>query len=360
MFVKNCWYVAAWSSEVSQEALFSRVLLNTPVLLWRDAQGQVRALEDRCCHRGAPLSRGRLENGNVRCLYHGLLFNPEGECIQVPAQDRIPPNARVRAFPVVEKTNWIWIWMGDPSLADPASIPDTFWLDDDAWKYREGYLHYGVNYLLVTDNLLDFSHLPYVHPTTVGGDESFANLRPTIDNLANGMRISRWHLSSPPAPFVRKVTDWTDPVDRWNVYDFLVPGILLMHSGSAPANTGAPEGNFENAVEFRSAQAVTPETADSCHYFFSQAHNFCIDDPQVTATIHQILIDAFHEDHAMIHAQQKNLQIDPDFEMVPVGLDAALNRFRWMINKRIEVEKNSASPAAHGQGAQPETVQLNP
>lgn len=346
MFVKNTWYVAAWSSEVHADRLFSRVLLDTPVLLWRDAHGQVRALEDRCCHRGAPLSRGRLEGDKVRCLYHGLLFAPDGRCIEVPAQDRIPSNARVRGYPVVETKQWVWIWMGDPELANPADIPDTYWLDDPAWRYREGYLHYNVDYLLVTDNLLDFSHLPYVHPNTVGGDESFARLRPTIENVKDGLRISRWHLSSPPAPFVRKVTDWTDPVDRWNIYDFLVPGILLMHSGSAPAGTGAPEGRFEQAVEFRSAQAVTPETANSCHYFFSQAHNFCIDDPKVTDVIHQVLIDAFNEDHAMIHAQQNNLALDPAFEMVPVGLDAALNRFRWMIDKRLEQERAVAAPVS--------------
>jgi len=338
MFLKNAWYVAAWSSEVRENQLLARTLLGVPVVLWRDARGQVHALQDRCCHRGAPLSRGRLEEGGLRCMYHGLLFEPGGRCIDIPAQPQIPPSVCVRSYPVHERTNWVWIWMGEPERADPALLPDTYWLDDPAWKYREGYLHYGVNYLLVTDNLLDFSHLPFVHPGTVGGDEGFARIRPVIDKLPEGLRITRWHLSSPPAPFVRKVTDWSGPVDRWNIYDFVLPGILLMHSGSAPAGTGAPQGNFDGAVQFRSAQAVTPETADSCHYFFSQAHNFRIDDPAVTDTVHQVVLDAFAEDHAMIHAQQANVAGDPDFKMVAIGADAALNRFRWLVNKRIQEE----------------------
>ncbi len=132
MFIKNTWYVAAWDHEVSADGLFSRTITGVPVLMYRDGGGRLVALEDRCCHRGAPLSVGRREGDCVRCMYHGLKFDPSGACVDAPAQARIPPKARVRTFPVVEQHRWIWIWMGDPERADPALIPDTQWLDHPA------------------------------------------------------------------------------------------------------------------------------------------------------------------------------------------------------------------------------------
>jgi len=171
MFIKNTWYVAAWSHEVGASNIFSRTIISQPVMLYRKEDGQVVALQDRCGHRGAPLSLGRREGDCVRCMYHGLKFDSRGACVEVPAQERIPPQAKVQTFPVVERHRWIWIWMGDPALADPATIPDTHWLDDPDWRGLPGYIHYYVNYLLICDNLLDFSHLPYVHPTTLGGGE---------------------------------------------------------------------------------------------------------------------------------------------------------------------------------------------
>jgi phenylpropionate dioxygenase-like ring-hydroxylating dioxygenase large terminal subunit len=161
MFVHNCWYVAAWDKEVSAEGLLGRTIANVPLVLWRDSAGKVIALEDRCCHRGAKLSMGRKEQGGdcIRCMYHGLVFNRSGQCVSAPAQSHIPPQAKVRSFPVVETHRWISIWMGEPALADPTGIPDTQWLDHPQWRSLDGYLHYDVNYLLIADNLLDFSHL---------------------------------------------------------------------------------------------------------------------------------------------------------------------------------------------------------
>jgi len=120
MLLRNAWYVAAWSSEVPVDELLARTILNVPVVLWRDTTGAVVAFEDRCCHRGAPLSKGRLEGDQLRCMYHGLLFDTAGQCVEIPGQERIPPQAKVRTFPVVEKHKWIWIWVGDAGLADPS------------------------------------------------------------------------------------------------------------------------------------------------------------------------------------------------------------------------------------------------
>lgn len=342
-FVRNCWYVAGWDKDVPAEGFLSRTIINVPLVLWRDAQGKIIVLEDRCCHRGAKLSMGRKEEGGncVRCMYHGLVFDRAGTCISAPAQARVPPQAKVRSFPVVETHRWVWVWMGDPSLADPALIPDTQWLDHPQWRALDGYLHYDVNYLLIADNLLDFSHLPFLHPTTVGGSADYAAVLPKVERSARGVRLTKWVANTEPPAYSAKYADYSPDasVDRWMYYDFVAPGILLMDSGMMPAGTGGQDGHRANALAFRGCQALTPETETSTHYFFGHAHNFLIDQPAVTAQIHAGIVQAFEEDRAMITSQQHNMALDPSFKMVPLSVDAALSQFRWVIDQLVKLEQ---------------------
>jgi len=338
MFIRNTWYVAAWSHEIPERAFLPRTIAQEPVLFYRQENGEVTALHDRCCHRGAPLSRGRREGDSVRCLYHGLRFAPDGACVEIPAQPRVPPQVRVRRFPVVERDRWVWIWMGEPARADPALIPATPWLNDPAWRYEPGYLHYPVEHLLIADNLLDFSHLPFVHPTTLGGAEAYAGVLPKVELLERGVRVTRWLLDQPPAPYVSQIRDWPGNVDRWNIYDFLLPGVLLMDSGSAPTGTGAPEGHRIDACEFRGCQAITPETAQSTHYFFCQPHNFGFEVPGLTQAIHENVVAAFFEDQALIKAQRDTLSLTPDFAPIPLAIDTALIHFRRLVARALEAE----------------------
>lgn len=343
MFIRNCWYVAAWDYEVQSEGFLSRTITNTPLIFWRDAQGEIIAMQDRCCHRGAKLSKGRLEDGGncVRCMYHGLVFDRTGQCVSAPAQERIPPQVRVRTYPVVQQHRWVWIWMGDPEKADRNLIPDTQWLDHPEWRSLPGYLHYDVNYLLIVDNLLDFSHLPFVHPTTLGGSPDYAAVLPKVERLDRGVRLSKWVPNTQPPPYSAKYSNYAvgEPVDRWMYYDFLVPGVLLMDSGMMPAGTGGQDRHRENAIAFRGCQALTPETESSTHYFFAHPHNFLIDRPEVTQEIHAGVIQAFEEDRDMITAQHENLALDPGFKMVPLSVDAALSQFRWVVDRLIKSEQ---------------------
>src|SRR5947208_10186817 len=112
VYLRNSWYVAAWDREVSRRPL-ARTYLDEPVVLFRKEDGTPVALQDRCCHRYLPLSRGKLEADRLRCGYHGLLFDADGKCVEIPGQANIPPQAKVRAFPTQERVGWIWIWMGD-------------------------------------------------------------------------------------------------------------------------------------------------------------------------------------------------------------------------------------------------------
>jgi phenylpropionate dioxygenase-like ring-hydroxylating dioxygenase large terminal subunit len=341
-FLKNTWYVAAWSHEISAEALLARTITRVPVLLWRDRAGRVVALEDRCCHRAAPLSKGRREGDRIRCMYHGLLFDTDGRCVEIPSQDFIPPAARVRALPVVERFKWIWVWMGDPARADESLIPDTHYLDDPGWRGIPGYLHYDANYLLITDNLLDFSHLSYVHETTLGGSAKYATARPKVTRLGRSVRVERWLIDDAPAPYLQKLKTWPGNVDRWNIYDVVLPGVLLMDSGSAPTGTGAPQGHRVDAAEFFGCQAVTPETETTSHYFFQQCHGFALDDAVVTESLTASVHAGFLEDKDIILAQQRILELDPDTPMLAMRMDTALASFRAMMEKAIADERGAA------------------
>jgi phenylpropionate dioxygenase-like ring-hydroxylating dioxygenase large terminal subunit len=80
MFLRNCWYAAGWSKDFAVEQLYAVTILNEPIVIYRKEDGAPAALQDRCCHRLAPLSMGRLEGENLRCMYHGLKFAPSGRC----------------------------------------------------------------------------------------------------------------------------------------------------------------------------------------------------------------------------------------------------------------------------------------
>jgi phenylpropionate dioxygenase-like ring-hydroxylating dioxygenase large terminal subunit len=346
LFLKNVWYVGAWSHEVAADKIFPRTLLSQGVVFWRKADGEVVAMADHCPHRWAPLSAGRREGDAIRCMYHGLLFDGRGACIDVPGADQIPPGLTVQTYPVVERDNYIWIWMGDPALADLATIPALPEQADPAWRYQPGYLHYEkAGYLLIMDNLLDFSHLGFVHENTLGGGRHSAEVRSQIERFDWGLRITRKYGNVPIAPFIKNIVKFKGPTDRWQIYDWRIAGNqLVMSSGSAPAGTGALEGHYvPEACRFHSVQSLTPETESSTHYFWMLAHRFDEDVERITAEIARQNMLAFMEDKFIIEAQQAVLARHPDARMAGIPADAALNQGRWLLNRMIERENATAA-----------------
>jgi phenylpropionate dioxygenase-like ring-hydroxylating dioxygenase large terminal subunit len=340
-YLKRCWYVAAHGHELSAERLTPRKLLGEDLVLYRQADGRPVAFIDRCVHRLAPLSAGRLEGERLRCMYHGLLFDPDGRCVEVPGQERIGPNLKLRPFRVVERDKLIWIWMGEAELADEALIPDAHWLDDPAWRAMPGYLHYErANYVSVIDNLLDFSHLGFVHENTLGGGKVSAQVTPVVERFDWGLKISRIYRNTPLAPYLKNLASFDGLVDRWQIYEFRLAGnVLSMDFGSAPAGSGALEGNPPpEALVFHTVQALTPETTGSTHYFWTVANNFKLDDPSVTAEMHRQTEIAFDEDRAIIQAQQAVLDAHPNEKMVGIAADLALNQGRSILQRMLAAE----------------------
>ena len=344
MWLKNCWYVIAWDHEIpaaDDAHLFSRKVLGEPILVYRTANGSMTAIADKCCHRHAPLSVGRREGDNIRCGYHGLLFDPDGKCREVPGMDAPPSKACVRKYPLAVKYKWVFVWMGDPNKADEAMLPDNFSCDHPDWKNIPGYLHYETPYLLIADNLLDFSHLSYVHPNTLGGSKEIALAKPIVESVdANGQRgvkVSRFIPNVPAPPFYTRFRSFDSNIDRWFVYEFLFPSTLLMHSGGRPIDD-APDDN-SRAVINHSCQTLTPETETSTHYFFQQSHRAILNDDTVRHSMYNTLLEAFNEDRDMISAQYRNLSDGALEQMLPLHFDSALIRFRKMLKDAVEAEK---------------------
>jgi phenylpropionate dioxygenase-like ring-hydroxylating dioxygenase large terminal subunit len=340
VFIRNCWYVIAWTHEIADDALFSRVVLGEPILVYRRADGNLTALEDRCCHRLAPLSVGTREDDCVRCGYHGLKFDANGRCVEIPGTDRVPSKARVRTYPIEVKNKWVFIWMGEPDRADVALLPDNFSCDSPDWKYQPGYMHYDTNYQLICDNLLDFSHLTFVHPTTLGGSPEIARSRADIESIPRGVRVTR-RIPNIPAPgLYKRFRQFDMPIDRWFIYDFVLPGTLLMHSGGKPV--GSADNDMTDAVLLHSCQTLTPETANSTHYFFQQAHRSSEGDDQIAHHIYEVLVKAFTEDRDMIGAQARNLALSEGIEMLPLSMDAALIQYRRIVESELAAQQHGS------------------
>jgi phenylpropionate dioxygenase-like ring-hydroxylating dioxygenase large terminal subunit len=344
MFIKNCWYVAAWSHELREMGLLARTLINEPVVLFRNSRGEVVALEDRCCHRQAPLSLGRREGDDLRCMYHGLKFDCTGRCIEIPGQETIPAKARVRRYAAVDRHSWVWVWMGEADTADVSLVPPAVGLDDPAWSLMSGNIDYNANHMLIHDNLCDFSHIAYVHEKTFGGgDDRLAKTRPKITTLERGIRVERWTINAP----ARGYAGVENGQDRWMRYDYLVPGVLLMRSENHPAGTAAKSNFGEPTTEpvhgnFTS-QAVTAMTDDTSRYFYSWGPRACeaAADPTIPTTMFELANRAFDEDRRIIEAQQRNWRLRPEPDPLVIGHDRGPALMRNIFEKLLKQEQGS-------------------
>ena len=224
MFIRNAWYIAAWADELKEKPLARRIC-DDPIVLFRDQSGRPAALVDRCCHRSAPLSLGEVVAEGIQCGYHGLTFDGSGACVAIPGQSRISDGARVRSYPVVEKNQFIWIWMGEAARADTSAIVDFPYHDDRAhWPNKHDCYRINANYMLMVDNLMDLTHLGYLHAKTVGGNPSaHVNAEMKTTNTPTGIKFTRWMRNSVPPPSYVKAAGFQGRVDRWQEFEWAAP-----------------------------------------------------------------------------------------------------------------------------------------
>ncbi len=351
MFMLNAWYALAWSHEIGRD-LFSRKVCGQPIVAWRKLDGTVAALTDRCWHRLLPLSKGTLKGDAVQCAYHGLTFDGCGTCVHAPAQDQPPKMAKVRSYPIAEKNRMVWVWTGDPALADPALVPDLHWLGDPKWAGEGTTYHVACNYQLVSDNLLDLTHETFVHASSIG-DLHVAKAPITTRTEGDRVIVTRWILDHDPAAFwkaqMRHVYGYEGHVDRWQIIEWYPPANIVIDVGVAVAGTGAPDGDRSKGLSMRVVNTVTPETERSCHYFFINPRNYRVDDPELTLSIVKAIRGVFSEDVEIFEAQQKAIDETPDMEMRNLGIDSGSIRARKILAEKIAAEA-AASRRASAEG----------
>ena len=345
MFLRNFWYVAAYDHEVGRKPV-GRMILGEPVVLFRRQDGTPVALEDRCVHRHLPLSMGKLVGDHLQCHYHGLRYDCSGQCVKVPGQDAVPPSARVKAYPVVERYRWLWIWMGDPALADPDKITDFHWFDDPAWGAKGCYLHVKANWQLIVDNLLDLTHLAFVHESTIGNAALVDNAAVKVTRAPNNVVVTRWIIDAPAPPTFVKAGGFTTPVDRWQIIDFVPPAFLRLDVGCTPTGTGAPQGRRVGGIGMRNLNAITPETETTSHYFWGQAHDWDVGNRALTDMLVEQITTAFLEDVAVFEAQQRNMTILPNAPHIDINADTGVIQARRILDRIHQEELAAAAPMA--------------
>ena len=293
-FVHDAWYVAALADEVNRQPL-ARRLLGVPVMLYRRLDGSAVALEDRCAHRSFPLSRGSLDGDTVVCGYHGARYDCEGRCQQVPSQAQIPPGAMVRAFPLHERGKLLWIWMGAPAQADAKDVPHQDFMDDTNWVSSTERLHLKASYVRLHENLLDLTHLSFLHANSFGTpDYASAPYETQIDEVAGHFTLLRTVMPTRLPPLWAKPTG-LEGVDAARIAESTFHSPALHVVAVRFHACDKPEAEQPSRA-IRTAHIVTPESATSTHYFIQHARNFALGDDAITQFMHEQLRKAFQED----------------------------------------------------------------
>lgn len=346
-YLRNAWYCAALSRDIERKPV-GRRLLGEAVVLFRTQDGAPVALEDACPHRKLPLSMGRVKGDAIECGYHGLTFDCSGKCIDAATQERIPPFAKVRSYPARDRYGLLFVWMGDPALATDDAILDIPYHDDPAWNITRGdFMPIKCNYLWMADNLLDPSHVAWVHVGSFGG--AGTDRTPLkIEEIPDGVICSRWMLDQPPPPFYAPLVKFPGHADRLQHYEMRYPAVGINKGIYTPAGLGGP--NMQDGpLTYRMASYhfLTPVDEDNTLYFWLQHRNTDIHDDDLTQRIAQGARVAFEEDRAILEAVHLGMKhkTTPNTGLM---LDAAASRMRKGLTERIRREQAAqvAQPGA--------------
>ena len=346
-FPLDRWYVAGFVWELKDKPV-ARTLLSRPMVLFRTPDGKVGALEDRCCHRELPLSCGTLEDGGLRCGYHGLLFNPAGTCIEIPGQDKIPSKAKVRSYPLQERDEILWVWIGSTPDSQPSVEPPSYTVHSNPkYKYGGDVYHYEAPYQLIHDNLLDLSHLGYVHLKTIGGNAK-VHMNAELKVVQDGemVRVLRHMPDSDPPPTYSQAWPFKGRIDRWQEVEFH-PSHLLIWTGAMDVGAGQLDDPNREGFHMRGFHGVTPETETTSHYFWTIATNPHPDREDVTQLVVEQTAATFEEDKVVIEAQYKNqLRFGAlPLPLVDIHVDVGPNRARRVIAGLLQKSAQTAAGA---------------
>lgn len=335
----NAWYIACWSQDLPIEGVLARTILDQQIVFFRTGQGELGALHDRCPHRFAPLSEGSLIGEAIQCPYHGLQFNREGACAHNPYGPALRA-AHVRAYPLEERHRAIWIWMGDKEDADPSMIPDFGYLAEAPdTAFSAGYLHVEAAYELLIDNIMDLTHVEYLHANSISGNGMVHRIKPTTQETEDGVQV-QWSISDIElSPFHAKLHAPIKRSDQITRVTWLPPTAMRLKNVIIPSGKTEADGFAD-----LNAHLMTPETRTSTHYFFAASRDYHVDDIGLNQFIADMRMKVFStEDEPMITAVQRRMGDAEFWSLKPVllGVDEASVRVRRKIKSLIEKEHAS-------------------
>lgn len=346
-FVRNAWYVAGWSVEFESD-IQSLEITGQRLAMFRNGSGVLSALEDRCPHRLLPLSKGKRVGDNIQCGYHGMTFNGAGECVRVPGQTNTPKSAYVRAFPVVERYGVVWIWMGDPDLADEAQIFDLPEFSDPAWHaHHGGHLHIKAHYLNVAENLVDPAHVSFVHPTTLGNAAS-EDVPVHVSTSGKVIRAWRWIRDAAPIGFFQEFGGFKSNVDRWHYYDLHLPSTAVIDFGSVDTAENCPEDERDRGVRIFAIHFVTPVDENTTIDHWMHLRNTAQGDDEASEKMDAMFNVAFAEDKAILEAVHEEEMRPQHRKPIRIAIDKGPTVYRKRIRELAEAEaiEDLGSPVA--------------
>jgi phenylpropionate dioxygenase-like ring-hydroxylating dioxygenase large terminal subunit len=326
-YIRDQWYVIAFSHEVQEGQPFTRKCMDEPVLLFREKGGRVAALYDRCPHRGVPLSLDSIE-----CAYHGFQFDRAGRCVHIPTQNMIPKAACTHSYPVVEQMQFVWIWMGDPAKADPALVPNYAQMScneassDGRWHFEPYFMmEIKANYSLLFENLLDTSHISFLHIGGIDGG-NMASAPYTVSSEGEIVVLERDLARDIAVPGTAKL--FSMPVGqifsrRLRSQSFL-PHLHLI------SNTiGFPEEPARSPNMRLNIMPITPASRNQLYQFVVIATSY---DPHVSQDMKDQLWSVFAQDLEALEAIQAGYdEFGPDMREISVKADAAALAARRII-----------------------------
>jgi phenylpropionate dioxygenase-like ring-hydroxylating dioxygenase large terminal subunit len=330
-FAKQHWYVAATADEVGRAPL-GRTVCGEHVVLYRRLDGGVAVLDDRCSHRGYPLSVGALVGDEIQCGYHGLRFDSCGTCTWAPGQERIPSRANITARPVVERGPWVWVWMGDPAAADESLLPAMAWLSDEGWATVHGVEPLAARAGLLIDNLLDLSHETFLHAGYIGTPEvAETPITTSVDGTV--VRVSRRMEAVECPPFYAESTGLSTPIDRWQDIEYHAPGCYLLHVRVAPAGSDA------GAVHVEVMYAITPVDEHRTLDFWAVSRDFAVGDASVDAFLEQMNREVVLQDVAALSLIEERLGDAVDHPEVSFKIDTGGLAARRVLAALVDAER---------------------
>jgi vanillate O-demethylase monooxygenase subunit len=298
-------------------------------------------------HRRFPLSEGRRVGDTIACRYHGFTYDPDGTCVYVPGQQRIPRTARVRAYPVVEQDSFVWVWIGDPDRADATKIPRAPWFQQEGWAVVRGMEVLNARYGLLVDNLMDLSHETYLHGTSIGSPEvAESPITTEVDDENEIVYVSRRMDDAECPPFYARATGITGRITRWQDIEYHPPCLYLLHVRIAPKGHLPPaEGPDVGAFHVEIANPITPETEHTTLDFWTVARDFALDDPEIAGSLREITRSIIMEDIVALNRLEQHIAADPDgaYQELSINIDTGGLAARRLL--RRQVEAGLATPA---------------